>query len=326
MGGPPVFYPPANHTAQWYQDDYPGTDMGGVDKLLLHSTEGSGWPAYDGGAKAPTLTYHPQSRAWRQHFYLTRSARALQDKTSTAVRENRDRVVQVEIIGTCDPVTHRAHPDWPYIPGLSDANLDDLAALFAFLNREFGTPLVAAPLWLPYPASYGATKARMSGPTYDAFRGLLGHQHASGNDHGDPGLIAAGTIVTKARAQNAPKPPTTATAPSTTAGTGGEDSEMTRLVSYGGGAFIVGGLFRRHIPWTEGQVLLKALIKAYGPVQPITAAEMGMYTPLDTVLAIQGAVAKNVGLTLTGQAAIAADLDALQDDLADDDGAPGASA
>src|SRR3546814_7767011 len=46
---------------------------------LLHTTETTGWPGYKSGASAPTLTYHPRQRAWRQHNYLDTSARALVD-------------------------------------------------------------------------------------------------------------------------------------------------------------------------------------------------------------------------------------------------------
>ncbi len=98
----------------------------------------------------------------------------------------------------------------------------------------------------------------------------------------------------------------------------GEDNDMARLVTYGGKVYLVSGLMRRYVPWTKDQQLLKDLTKAYGPARAISRDEMGLYTPLDTVLAIQGGVAKNVGLALTGQAAIAADLDSIQDDLADD--------
>lgn len=308
-------YPKAS---RHYSTAYPGVPMGGVDKLLIHSTEGSGWPGYDGGAKRPTLTYHPKTREWREHGRLDYSARALQDKTSTPVRENRDRVVQVEIIGTCDPIAHRDHPDWAYTPELTEDNLVDLADLLAFLNREWGTPLVAAPLWLPYPASYGNTKARMSSATYDAFKGLLAHQHASGNDHGDA-LINASRVVALAKAINAPKaPPITSTTNPPADASAGEDTDM-RLVSYAGKVYLVGGLMRKYVPWTEGQKLLTDLVKAYGPVRAISRDEMGVYAPIDTILAIQAGVAKNVGLTLTGQAAIAADLDELQDGLTEGD-------
>jgi hypothetical protein len=227
-------YPKAS---KHYSTAYPGVDMGDVSKVLLHSTEGPGWPDYDGGAKRPTLTYHPKTREWREHGRLDYSARALQDPSGTPVRENRDRVVQIEIIGTCDPKTHKAHPDWPYMPELTSANLDDLAAFLAFMHTEWHVPLVAAPLWLPYDASYGNSKARMSSAVYDAFMGLLGHMHASGNVHGDPGLIAAATIVARARVLVAPKTPTTIQP----AVTGGKDSPMIRIVTEVGHYFYAPG-------------------------------------------------------------------------------------
>lgn len=277
MGGPPVYYPPAGRgSAYWYQDTYPGTDMGGLDKLLIHSTEGGGWPSYDGGAKAPQLTYDPQTRAWRQHFYVTRSARALRDDTGTVVRENRDRVLQVEIIGTCDPATHRKHPDWPYIPELADENLDDLAELFAWCHVNYDMPLVAAPIWLPYPDSYGDSAARMTGPEYDRAKGLLGHEHASGNEHGDPGKLDAPGIVSRAKVLVSP-PPVPTPEPA-------REGTMY-VIKYDGKAYLVGGLLRRYIPGAPG--LLADLEAAYGPGRTVTRDEFALYTPADTMLAIQ---------------------------------------
>lgn len=192
-------YPKANTTTQWFQGKYPGTDMGGVEKVLLHTTETGTWPGYGGGASAPTLTYDPRKRQWRQHFDLNRSARALRDPSGTSVRENRDRVVQVEIICSCDKAFARKY-GYPYVADLSAGARQDIAEFIAFMHREWGVPLVAAPLWLSYPSSYGNSAARMSGPTYDRFKGVLGHQHASGNTHGDPGDIDIDDIMRRAKA------------------------------------------------------------------------------------------------------------------------------
>jgi hypothetical protein len=235
-------YPKAS---KHYYSSYPGTPMGGISKLLLHSTEGGGWPAYDNGAIRPTLTYHPGLREWREHGRLDYSARALVDPSSTLVRENRDQVAQVEIIGTCDPVAHKAHPSWPYMPELGDGPLDDLAEFLAFLHTEWHVPLVAAPVWLPYPVSYGAkTKARMSGAQYDAFMGLCGHMHPSGNVHGDPGGIAAGGIVSRAVVLTTIRP---ATNPVLTTNIGGTDT-MYRLLTEKGHYFYGGSAAPTPIP------------------------------------------------------------------------------
>lgn len=191
----PSLYPPADEKAEWYADTYPGIDMGGVEKVLLHTTEGAGWPTYKDGSVAPNLTFNCAQRAWRQHFPLRRSARALCDPATTGVRENRDKVVQVEIVAVCDPKLAARSKQMVPVEKISDGALHDLGDFLAFMHTNFGVPLVAAPKWLPYPASAGDSPVRMSGPQYDAFKGILGHQHASGNVHGDPGSLDVATII-----------------------------------------------------------------------------------------------------------------------------------
>lgn len=201
-------YPPANRTAQWFEAKYDRGTFTGIDKLLLHTTETSGWPAYGGGANAPTLTYNPWNRQWRQHNYLNTSARALQDPSSTAVRENRDNVVQVELIAYCDPKLYAKYGHG--VNALPATFYEDMGAFLAFLNKEWGTPIVRAPEWDTFPPS---DSIRMSGPEYDAFRGVLGHQHASGNTHGDPGMTNAQVdrILAVAKRLTAAKPPSSTT-------------------------------------------------------------------------------------------------------------------
>lgn len=197
-----TIYPRADHEIQWFADDYPGIVMPRIEKLLWHTTETSNWPRYQDGASAPTLTYHPWLHRWRQHFPLNRSARALRDPQGTPVRENRDGVVQVEIICYCEPGKR------PHVTDLDDQALDDLAEFAAFLNREWGLPLQNAPIWLPYPQSGRKdSPARMTSQEYDLFRGILGHQHASGNTHGDPGALPVGVILARAQRLVKPAPP-----------------------------------------------------------------------------------------------------------------------
>lgn len=204
-------YPPADTDVQWYG----GTvRMGGVSKLVLHSTEGGSWPDYGGGSYCPTLTYdrrQPAGRRWRQHTYLDESARALRDPDGTEVQENRDDVVQVEIVGTCDWQLARQH-GLLLVTELDDEGLADLGHLARFLADEWGLPLRAPDLWLPYRhpsgsttgGSYGASRARMTGPQFDQFRGVLGHQHVSGNDHGDPGDLDVATVLRHAQGDDMP--------------------------------------------------------------------------------------------------------------------------
>lgn len=182
-------YPLANITAQWWEGDFSRATMPGIEKLLLHTTETTTWPSYDAGAKAPTLTYNPwvpYAQRWRQHNWLNTSARALQDPTSTPVRENRDNVVQVEIIAYCNPASYAKYGHG--VNALPDSAYEDLGGLLAFLHVQWGTPIARAPQWSTFPPP---DSIRMTSAEYDAFKGVLGHQHASGNTHGDPGMTAA---------------------------------------------------------------------------------------------------------------------------------------
>jgi hypothetical protein len=196
MGGP-IHYPGADHETQWFGDAFPGVTMPRIDKLLLHTTEGADWPGYKGGKVAPTLTYHPSRHKWRQHFRINQSSRALADPNLTAVRENRDNVVQVEIVCSCDSVQVKKLGLLD-VRDLDEQAVQDLGEFAAWLHTEWDLPLVLTPDWLPFPASFGPSKVRMSGPQYNAFMGILGHQHApagmgddKGNEHGDPGALDA---------------------------------------------------------------------------------------------------------------------------------------
>lgn len=198
------YYPKANRTAQWFGNG--NYTMSTVSKLLWHTTEtAGGWPGYGGGANAPTLTYDPWKHQWRQHFPLNGSARALSDPGSTAVQENRDSIVQVEISCYCDPNYAKR-----YGYGVNDLDseaLDDLADFVVFLHKEWDLPLRNAPKWLPYPQSYGNSSVRMTSSEFDSFTGIVGHQHASGNDHGDPGSLNVAEILKRAKNKVAPAVP-----------------------------------------------------------------------------------------------------------------------
>ncbi|MDN5605812.1 MAG: hypothetical protein L0G59_10400, partial [Kocuria sp.] len=71
------------------------------DKILLHSTETGSFPGYGGGASAPHFTIDLRNGEVRQHSPMNRAARALRN-ASGGVQTNRDGVIQIEIIGTCD--------------------------------------------------------------------------------------------------------------------------------------------------------------------------------------------------------------------------------
>jgi hypothetical protein len=199
-----LWFPGADTTTQRFDDDYAGIKWTGpAEKVCIHTTETTSWPDYGGGKSAPNFTGKPDfanSRiTWRQHFPANMSARALQND-SGGVETNKDKVIQIELIGTCDPVTHgRWTAQHIFTPEAPDWWLQEVARLIKWTHDEHGIELVAPSLWLPYDDSYGNSSARMSGSTFNSFRGVLGHMHVAENDHGDPGAINIKSILNYAK-------------------------------------------------------------------------------------------------------------------------------
>ncbi len=208
----PQKYPAANTSAQWYQDNYPGASMD-ANVGVLHTTEGTSWPSYSGGAVAPNITGKPNFKHkridWRQHFNVDCSSRALQNH-SGGVETNSLNAFQIELVGTCSPSTHRKwkaagveHIYWPEAPEWA---LRDLAELMAWLDREHGIPLKCDVKFVAYPESYGSGGQRLSGRAWRNYYGWLGHQHVPENVHGDPGNFPIDAVLDMAKAVNAPDP------------------------------------------------------------------------------------------------------------------------
>lgn len=202
-------YPPADHVTQWYFQNYPG-DLMTPNAGVLHTTEGTSWPTYSGGAVAPNLTARPNFAKkrldWHQHLPLNRSARALVNKPG-GVQTNTLNVIQVELVGTCDP-THKtswngakAGQDYIYWPDAPLWALEDLADFLAWANKTCGIKLTGPALWLPYPSSYGASRARLSNKGWTDLHGWCGHQHVPENVHGDPGNLDFAKLISIAKAK-----------------------------------------------------------------------------------------------------------------------------
>lgn len=204
-------YPKADAKTQWWEGSFARGTFTSIEKILLHTTETTGWPGYSSGALAPTLTYNCKSRAWRQHNYLNTSARALADPSATVVRENRDNVIQIEIIAYADEAMAEKVGGLKS-SALSDANLKDLAEFIVWVRREWGGPPLISTKFAPYPDSYGANAYRLSGPAFDAFKGILGHSNVPagdtwGNRHGDPGKLNIDRIMSLAKSLETPPKP-----------------------------------------------------------------------------------------------------------------------
>jgi len=187
------YYPGADRS-QWRGN---GTAMLSVDKLLLHTTESSGWPSYPDFA--PTLTFNPwqpRGKRWRQHSLINESATTLAN--AGTYRTNRANVCQIEIVAYCDPkrVDSSAH-----ISRISKDAYHKLSEFFAWIGREWEVPIRNAVKWLPYPQSYGKDNPiRLSIAEFGTYKGLCGHMHAPGNSHGDPGALQV-TLITSVAQQ-----------------------------------------------------------------------------------------------------------------------------
>lgn len=176
----------ADHNTQWYQGAYPNAaTFYRLDKFLVHTTETVFFPGYSGGASAPNATYDPRTRRIRQHFGANRSARALRDPSWTAVRENRDNVFQLEIVCySAKNISETVSGLW--VGDLTATHMRDIAAILLELHAKLGLPLQSSVTWREGRTSF-YDDVRLTGSQYDAYRGILGHVHASGNTHWDPG-------------------------------------------------------------------------------------------------------------------------------------------
>ncbi|MFJ9387690.1 endonuclease/exonuclease/phosphatase family protein [Nocardioides sp. NPDC101246] len=211
-------YAKANRTAQWFQDDYPGSVLNltaDTMVLVVHTTEGMTWPGYNGGATAPNYTGQPPvgdiKGAWRAHFPDERSSRALRN-LSGGVQTNTLNAEQVELIGTCDPAhartwgSKRAGIDYVYWPKANDEQLRWLADFIADMHKRHGLRLTF-PTFKAYPGSYGANGVRLSFAQWRNYAGICGHQHVPENVHGDPGNIKMAKVIAFAKEMLSPAPP-----------------------------------------------------------------------------------------------------------------------
>lgn len=206
----PQRYPGAS-TAYWYGSKYPGSPME-TNVVVWHTTEGTSLPDYSGGSEAPNFTARPDFMAkrlvWYQHFDFDASARALVNAVG-GVETNTLNVCQVEIVGTCDPASHKKWGSMPhlYTPELPDWAIRDLAAFAKWAHDNHGVPLTSGVTFKAYPGSYGTSNGvRMSSSTWNNFTGHCGHQHVPENLHGDPGLLPMATILARAKSATSTDP------------------------------------------------------------------------------------------------------------------------
>jgi hypothetical protein len=178
---------------RWVQGNSAGPYSSPVDKFLIHTTEGG---SIDGAIAAyrainswPHLTV--DARVGRApticgHLDLDVAARSLRNMAG-GVQTNTDGVIQIEVVGNA---ANPAGIDWAWI---GDHVVGPIC-------QTMGIPVHSSVRWVPYPQSYGLNASqRLSAAAWTSFQGVLGHQHAPENDHGDPGAIPIVTVLDAAK-------------------------------------------------------------------------------------------------------------------------------
>lgn len=170
-------------------------------KGLLHTSEGFSIEASENACRAggfdPHFTIGPDpARAGHykivQHYPLSSRATALENDEITGGQTNRQAVWQVELVGTCDP-KYKTHP--LYIHNWSREYKTVIANWMKWLAATCGIPNRHAK-FVAYPSSYGLhASQRLSWSEYCSYSGWIGHQHAAGNIHGDPGDLNVAELL-----------------------------------------------------------------------------------------------------------------------------------
>lgn len=213
-----MWYPKADRKTQDFSKKYSGSAIKST-RVLLHSTETRGWPGYGGGSSAPHMTIMPDFKnkkvLVRQHFPANRNSRALRN-LSGGVQTNLLDVFQIEMIGTCDGPTRdkwkkAGHTDFIFMPEAPDWYIKGVADVLVWLKTvypEFEIKDGAPRGWGKYPSSYGNAKYRMTNSEWSKFKGVVGHQHAPENSHGDPSNFPIDRLISLAKGSTTPVTPT----------------------------------------------------------------------------------------------------------------------
>lgn len=165
--------------------------------IVLHSTETTTWPGYNRGAAAPHFTIDLRTGAARQHVPLNWGSRCLAVSSDgvTDRTVNVSGVIQIEILGAVTPGYPEKHGHYDLVKTFPK----DVAAQ-RYLGRLLRAITDACPTiplqkssygrWVTYPQSYGVRASqRLTSAEFRDARGILGHQHAPANNHGDPGAL-----------------------------------------------------------------------------------------------------------------------------------------
>lgn len=168
-----------------------------VTKLVLHTTEGSGYTDYGNGGSAPHFTVKPgpaDDAHIRQHIPTTEASKALENR-SGGVETNNAGVIQIEIVGSCDR-TYAEKNGLRCTEDYGDEDLASVAAVVAWICEAHGIPLDVGDLdWPTTNAAYLDAPQRMSGEEWTEYAGICGHTHVPENVHWDPGALPVARLL-----------------------------------------------------------------------------------------------------------------------------------
>lgn len=143
-------------------------------KLVWHTTEGFGLPAYSGSH--PHFTLDPASGKLWQHIPVTSGAMTLKN-ASGGVETNRAHAIQVELIGFAGET-----PDWPA------SDYREVAELARWIEKHTAVKRRCS-------VRFEARHHSLSGQEWLDYSGHIGHQHVPENDHWDPGQFRIGEVI-----------------------------------------------------------------------------------------------------------------------------------
>lgn len=162
-----------------------GGFVAAAERGVLHTTEGTSLPTYNGSA--PHFTFFPKTGRLVQHMPIGVAAKALVHPPQ--VETNRAHATQIELVAFSDADLARrvGHPEMAVV-NFTAADYKRIAGLCRWVEKHAGVPRRSG-------LSFARGAARLSPRAWLDFAGWCGHMHVPGNAHWDPAGLRIDLIV-----------------------------------------------------------------------------------------------------------------------------------
>jgi hypothetical protein len=152
-----------------------GSFTGGGKKIVWHTTETHGLPAYSGSA--PHFTFNPKTNEMWQHIPINEAAKSLEHHD--AAETNKADGIQVELIGFASETG-----TWPA------SYYRNIAALARWIEYNAGVPRRCS-------VKFAVPATRLSDTEFVNYAGHLGHEHVPQQraGHWDPGAFRIAEVL-----------------------------------------------------------------------------------------------------------------------------------